>query len=95
MSDPSAKARRSAAKDARQQPAPDTARPMPKKKPKPDRPWHVVGRSGFNFQRDREFTWYKCATEEQAIAMMEKDKRSRLQPHLCDRRVVYRPKGTQ
>lgn len=91
MSSPIAKAARSAAKDARQQPAPDTMRPRPKRKPPPDRPWHVVGR-GFT---GKEFTWYKCATQEQAIAMMEKDKRSRLQPHLCDRRVIYCPKGGQ
>lgn len=90
MSDPAAKARRSRAKDARQQPAPEPGRIPSRKKPKGDRPWHVIAPGLIG---GKEWTVYRCATEEQARAMMEKDHRSYLAPHIAPRRIEYRPKS--
>lgn len=89
MSNPDAKARRSRFKDARQQSAPDTMRPRPKAKPKDDKPWHVIAPGLIG---GKEWTVYRCATEEQAQAMAEKDRRSYLAPYLAPRRIEYRPK---
>lgn len=89
MSDPVAKARRSRFKDARQQSAPDVLRQKPKNKPKGPRPWHVVGPSWFG---DQESTWYKCATEQQAVDLLDKYARSVTAPYLRPPRVEYRPK---
>ena len=72
MSNPVAKAERSKAKDARQQPAPDV---VPRSKSKKDKPWRVDGFGGWLFRRNK---WWRVGDyrtreiAEKVIAEMER-----------------------
>lgn len=59
--------------------------PAPQNKPNVPRPWHVIGPAFFG----PEYTWHRCATEEQAQGWLDRYQRSA--PFLRPTRIEFVP----